>query len=293
VIHCSPAKTSEAVDDSILKADGMDHSYEEIRSVVLDIIAKREKVRYEPSQFANLVAGVAEVFERRDGGPNQGHFSRDPHLSPNDNELVREIFWDLFLQRIVTLGCDNANRDFPWFKVSSQGKRILEGENPYIFHDVDSYSKLVRANVPTINETTLLYLQEAMQAFRAGCLLSATVMLGVASEHSFLALAEVAEQNLTYGGKFASVLKERTILQKFRKFRAAIQQHVVADLPPELKEDLEVQFDGILSVIRTFRNDAGHPSGKIMEREQVYVLLQMFIPYCKKLHGLIDFFKAP
>jgi hypothetical protein len=151
---------------------------------------------------------------------------------------------------------------------------------------------LIQTSVPGINDTTLLYLQEAMQAFRAGCLLSATVMLGVASEHSFLLLAEAAEQNSAYGTKFLGALKERTILQKFRKFRAALQQHVLADLPPELKEDLDIQFDGILSVIRTFRNDAGHPSGKIMEREQVYVLLQMFIPYCKKLYGLIDFFKA-
>ncbi len=29
-----------------------------------------------------------------------------------------------------------------------------------------------------------------------------------------------------------------------------------------------------------------------MEREQAYVLLQMFIPYCKKLYELIDFFKV-
>lgn len=38
-----------------------------------------------------------------------------------------------------------------------------------------------------------IYLQEAMQAFKAGCLLSATVMLGVAAEHTFLLTLEAAE----------------------------------------------------------------------------------------------------
>ena len=270
----------------------MDHSYEEIRSVVLDIISGRVKGQYEPNQFAHLLANVSEVFTKREGNTNQSMSYGAPQLSYNDSELFREIFWDLFLQRIITLGSDNSNRDFPFFKVSSQGKRILDGQNPYVFHDIDSYSKLIQSNVQDINDTTLLYLQEAMQAFRSGCLLSATVMLGVASEHSFLLLAEAAEKSNAYGAKLSNVLKERTILQKVREFRAAIQQHVLPDMPQDLKEDFDVQFDGILSVIRTFRNDAGHPSGKIMGREQVYVLLQMFIPYCKKLYGLIDFFNT-
>lgn len=268
----------------------MDHSYEELRTIVLEIIAGSEKVSYTPDQFQHLVLGVAEVLERREGkGQSDWHQSR---LSPTDSDLVREIFWDLFLQRIITLGKDDSNRDFPFFGVSSQGKRILSNQNPYIFHDVSTYTRLIKANVPSINATTLLYLQEAMQSYRSGCLLAATVMLGVASEHSFLLLVEATESNATYGQNFENVSKQKTILQKFRKFRAALEQHVQPALPPELKEDLDVQFDGILSVIRKFRNDAGHPSGKIMEREQVYVLLQMFIPYCNKLYGLIDFFQT-
>lgn len=270
----------------------MDHTYEEIRSVVLDIIARREPVGYEPSQFQHLLLGVAEVFERRTGQPVAGrHYQLQP--TPKDADLTLEVFWDLFRQGIITLGLNSSNREFPFFRLSQAGKRILENQTVYFFHDVSTYTALIQSNVPNINATTLLYLQEAMQAFRSGCLLSATVMLGVASEHSFLLLAEAAEKNSIFGAKFSNVLKERTILKRFQKFRVAVQQHVFAGLSQELKEDFDVQFDGILSVIRTFRNDAGHPSGKIMEREQVYILLQMFIPYCRKLYGLIDFFTSP
>lgn len=269
----------------------MDHNYEELRAVVVEIISGTEKVGLSPNQYVHLISGVAEVLHRRENQPQQGIQSQ-PQLSSADRELVGEIFWDLFLQRIITLGSDTSTPAFPWFRVTSQGKRILDGQNPYIFHDVSSYSELIQANVPNINDTTLLYLLEAMQSFRSGCLLAATVMLGVASEHSFLLLVEAAEANATHGSHFSTVGSQRAMLQKFRKFRAALEQHVQSSLPSDLKEDLDVQFDGILSVIRTFRNDAGHPSGKIMEREQVYVLLQMFIPYCKKLYGLIEFFKT-
>lgn len=62
-------------------------------------------------------------------------------------------------------------------------------------------------------------------------------------------------------------------------------------LPPEIKEDLDTHFAGILSVIRSYRNESGHPTGKIMDREQTFVLLQLFIPYCKKQYQLMQFFR--
>ena len=269
----------------------MDHSYEEIRAVVLDILAEREATHYSPSQFANLLIGVAEVFDRRDGTDSETLLHHEPHLSPNDRELCREVFWDLFRQGVITLGSNDANREFPFFRVGHFGKRILENENTYFFHDLTSYVKLIQDNIPDINDVTMVYLQEAMQSFKSGCMLAATVMLGVAAEHSFLLLLEAAEASPKYGSRFSSAAKQRTILPKFRKFKAALDQHVLSDLPSDLKEDLDTDFAGVLSVIRTTRNESGHPTGKILGREQTYVLLQLFVPYCKRIYRLIDFFE--
>jgi hypothetical protein len=41
----------------------------------------------------------------------------------------------------------------------------------------------------------LLYFQEAIQAFKANCLLSATVMLDVAAEHTFLLMLEATSMD--------------------------------------------------------------------------------------------------
>jgi hypothetical protein len=268
----------------------MPHSHEEIRSAVLDIIAGREQVAYPPEQYEHLRLGVGEVFARREGHIQPGHHGATYPLDRPDNEIFLEVFWDLFRQGIITLGLNDANREFPFIRVTQLGRNIATSQSAYFFHDVSSYERAIRAEVPSINEITLLYLKEAMQAFRSGCILSATVMLGVGTEHTFLVLLDIIESKPMHQKTYASVFQERTILQKLNKFRNILEQNLKT-LPPEMKEDLDTHFAGILSVIRTFRNQSGHPTGKVIDREQAFVLLQLFIPYCKKLYQLMEFFK--
>lgn len=268
----------------------MPHSYEELRAVALDILAGREKATYEPSQFEHLSLSIGEVLARREGRIQHGHFGATYPLDAEDKQSLLELFWDLFRQGIITLGLNDANREFPFFRITKLGRQLAQGQEAYFFHDVSSYETAIRKEVPNIDSVTLLYLKEAMQAFRSGCMLSATVMLGVASEHTFLLLLEAIEVNPAHQKTFASVFSERTILQKFNKFRNLIEP-MMKTLPAEIREDLDTHFAGILSVIRTFRNNSGHPTGKIIDREQTFVLLQLFIPYCKKQYQLMQFFK--
>jgi hypothetical protein len=266
------------------------HSYEELRSVALDILAGRETVAYEPSQYEHLSVGIGEVFARREGRIQPGNHGATYRLDAQDRETFLELFWDLFRQGIITLGLNDNNREFPFFRVTRLGQQLATSQSAYFFHDVSSYEAAIRREVPNVNDVTLLYLKEAMQAFRSGCILSSTVMLGVATEHTFLVLLEVLENNPKHQPTFASVFQERTILQKINKFRNILEQQL-RTVPQEIKEDLDTNFAGILSVIRTFRNQSGHPTGKITDREQTFVLLQLFIPYCKKLYQLMQFYK--
>jgi hypothetical protein len=266
----------------------MPHSYEEIRSVALDILSGREQVKYPASQYEHLRIGIGEVFARREGTSQSG--SGRPDLDGYDNETFLEVFWGLFQQGIITIGSDNANREFPWFRLSRVGRQNLENTSGYFFHDVSTYEQVIRAEVPNINDVTLLYLKEAMQAFRGGCILSCSVMLGVATEHTFQLLLEKIEASPTYSTTYRNVFEQRNILLKVNKFKNILEQNL-ATLTPEIKEDLDTHFTGILSVIRNFRNDSGHPSGKIISREQAFVLLHLFIPYCKKLYKLMDHFR--
>lgn len=268
----------------------MVHSHEEIRAVVLDILCGRESVQYEPSQYEHLRLGIAEVFARREGRIQPGHYSDTCHFDRQDSEKFLEVFWDLFRQGIITLGLNDSNREFPFFRISQLGKQIAESQSVYFFHDVSSYEQAIRVEVPAIDDVTMLYLKEAMQAFRSGCILSSSVMLGVATEHTFLLLLEVIDDNPKYRDEYGKVFEQRTILQKVNKFKNILEQNQKS-LPGNIKEDIDTHFAGILSVIRNFRNQSGHPSGKIIDREQAFVLLQLFIPYSKKLYALMDYFK--
>jgi hypothetical protein len=271
----------------------VDHSYEEIRSIALDLLAGRERASYDLSQYQNLLIGVGEVFQRRESQPQQnagtvfGRGSTSP--SPKDCETFLEVFWSLFREGVITIGLNNSNREFPFFRLTGFGRAVVQNQQPYFFHDVDSYERVIKTEVPDIDPVTLIYLKEAMQAFRVGCILSATVMLGVASEHTFLSLLEAIANNPSHAATFANVEQQRTILQKFNKFKNILDQQL-GTLPSAIKEDLDTQFAGILSVIRTLRNQAGHPTGKIIDREQTFVLLHLFVPYCKKMYQLIAHF---
>jgi len=268
----------------------MPHSYEELRAAALDILAGREQVPYQPSQYEHLSLGLGQVFARREGRIQPGHFGANYPLDAQDKELLLELFWDLFRQGVISLGMNDSNREFPFFHLTRLGRQLAQGQEAYFFHDVSSYEAAIRREVPSIDPTTLLYLKEAMQAFRAGCMLSATVMLGVSVEHTFELLVEQLEAHATHKTTFAPIFGERTLLRKFNKFRAIIDS-IAKTLPAELKEDLDTHFAGILSVIRTYRNESGHPTGKIIDREQTFVLLQLFIPYCKKQYQLMQHFK--
>jgi len=268
----------------------MVHSYEEIRKAALDILAEREKHNAYPTQYENLRLDVGSILEERETGKRP----LQPSMSQEDSELFLEVFWDFFRQGIITLGMDNSSREFPFFHVSANGKRIIESQEAYFFHDLSSYETVIKENIPSIDGTTLIYLKEAMQSFLSGCVLASSVMLGVATEHTFLKLLETIKRNNTYGTTFQKVFEQKTLLHKLNKFRNKLDEEINSKRIPltsEIKEDLETNFLGIIAIIRNFRNESGHPTGNIISREQCYVILNLFIPYCKKMYQLMDFFK--
>jgi hypothetical protein len=272
------------------------HSYEEIRRVAIDLLSGRETSPHldqNTQQFQTFRTAVAGILRTRDGLPELPRH-KYPWLEKEDSETFRQVFWDLFRQSIITPGLGGDSIEFPFFSVSRAGEHILNQESTYFFHDVTSYEKVIRENIPNIDPATLLYLMEAMQAFKAGCMLASTVMVGVAAEHTFSLLLEAAENSPAYGMHFKKAAKEQKILAQFKEFDKALESHVLPHrvLDKKIVEGLEIEFAGILQIIRTFRNSAGHPTGTILSREQTYVLLQVFIPFCKKAYALMGFFKG-
>src|SRR6266704_2585301 len=61
-------------------------------------------------------------------------------------------------------------------------------------------------------------------------------------------------------------------------------------LPPELAENMSLSLDSVLDLLRVARNEAGHPTGRKVDRGEAYINLQMFARYLETLVGFRSFF---
>lgn len=265
----------------------MPFTYEEIRAAAVNTMLGRGHFPHgKPQQWLALKDAVAvTLMGPPSGNMGYGMGHAGNQLIPGDAELLREVFWDLFRQGYITLGLNEANAGWPFYTLSRFGTKMLSEGQPYRFTDTTSYLEMIRQHAPDLDDVAKTYLAEAVTAFHAGCLLAANVMLGVAAEHRFNLLVEAVASNSTYAPNFKAVLREKFALGRITEFQKRLPS-ILNDLPRAVREDLDIQFATIQSVIRVSRNEAGHPTGALPSRESTYVYLQLFAPMAKKLHQL-------
>lgn len=263
------------------------HTYEEIRNTVIDVLVAERPTR-QLNVYPDLVGSVTDLLIIR-GAPTQQNImsgSGSNLMNDHDIELVRDVFWDLFRQGIVILGRNDMNQTWPAFRLSYNARETLARKSAYRFHDANSYLNLVKTEAPDISPIAEEYLAEAIATYYVERLLSACVMLGVAAEVEFIRLIDTGVANPAHTAIFQPIEKEPTMRRKILKFQAALP---LLPKPLLLKsgEDLDTHINTIQSVLRVARNKAGHAlANRTPIREQVYVYLQMFVPFAGHLSRL-------
>jgi hypothetical protein len=263
----------------------MPANYEELRDATVACLLG-ETGRPAPHQWVSLKQEVGIEMARRRGEATNSY--PPPQIDQEDAELLRDVFWDLFRQGHITMGMNDSNAQWPFFRLSHFGQHSLRHGTPYRFTDCSTYIRMVRQHAPDLDDLTQLYLEEAIGAFYAGCMLAACVMLGVATEHRTELLIASAESSPRLPNAFAGVSAERGILRRMRKFVALLQPHLKA-MPPKLREGLETQLQSIQEVIRVARNETGHPTGERKDRQTVYIYLQLYAPFAAKSRELQEY----
>jgi hypothetical protein len=119
-------------------------------------------------------------------------------------------------------------------------------------------------------------------------------MLGAASEQAVLLLIDSCKDSISdqkEKERFESELSDaRTIYRKYAVFRKRMDTLKKAARDLGFTENLD-SLTGIFDLIRNTRNDAGHPArGNDVDRDAIYSHLRLFIPYTKKIFGLIKWF---
>ncbi len=209
-------------------------------------------------------------------------------------DQIREIIWGLVIQGIVIPGGSTQQPDLPSMQVSEWGKKCLEtGE--FLPHDGGQYLTRLRTLIPDVDGGILSYLQESLIAFRPGAYIASAVMTGVATEKTLLVLRDAIEAALPTQDtkeKFAAKTKNKVIKHTFDemwKRLEPVHNQLAADLN---KEDIHADLSGAFDLIRKTRNDAGHPTGRQISREEAHHLLLLFPQYCQVVYETINWLKT-
>lgn len=97
-------------------------------------LALQAFVRSPTTQFESLKKAVAELADgrgsqgaSRPGGPGITYFS-EPRLSHENETDLQEVVWDLIVERVLTPGADAMNPQWPWLRMTENGRRVAEKE---------------------------------------------------------------------------------------------------------------------------------------------------------------------
>jgi hypothetical protein len=245
--------------------------------------------------LTNIAGWVKQRAQQENLLPPDTPFAQS-NLGKADEDAIRECVWSLVIQGIVVPGSSNDSShqaNLPWLQVTEWGKTCLE-KGEYAPYDAGLFLARIRNQVPHLDPIVDLYLKEALNSFRSGNYLAVAVMTGVASERVLIVLRDAIHSAIP-GGDRKKKLMEATENQTAKRIYEAISDRIDPireQLPEELQESIGTQLDGIFQEIRRTRNDAGHPTGRVIERDEAYALLQLFPVYAKSAYALIDWLKA-
>ena len=180
---------------------------------------------------------------------------------------------------------------FPSYHITKYGEQVVR-DTEYQPYDPLGYLQKMRAEIPTLELVIVRYLEECLTCFRRNLLLSAAVMLGCASEKAVLLLIDSFGRTLQQDK--ADFERETNTFIISRKYSALWSrlEPMAKSLPNNLGEQLGNILDRTFDIIRTTRNEAGHPSGNAVEKETVHANLLLFPIFCKRIYKLINHFSG-
>lgn len=197
---------------------------------------------------------------------------------------IYEALWGLVGEGLVYLdpaGQGSSTDNWHW-RASALGIRAATSGS-WEPRDPDGYLKRLRAFKPAIDAAALRYVEESLRAFNSRCYLATSVMLGVASEQVFDGLARSAVAAAKGSAKKLNEALENPRTSQFTRFTELRKQlePMRADLPEGLADTLTL--DAVADLLRITRNEAGHPTGSVVDEDTAYTHLQMGARYLQKM----------
>lgn len=258
-------------------------SYDEMKKIVLNQLKNIDL------KHAGDIERAVEKHIRLSIDNENEH--RNNILYDDESLLVTQIIWDLIIERILTIGHNRSNREWPNLRLTEYGTSIMIDE--ISIHDIGGSINYLITEIPNIDSIIITYYQECLNTYRIGSFLASTVMLGCATEKTILLLYEsyieflISKENKSYQKLKQS--QNKSISKKFDLLQKSIKTN--HDLiPKKLLENFDVVINAVSTIIRKNRNQAGHPTGKDIKKEELSSWIQVFRIHCVEIYKLINYF---
>jgi hypothetical protein len=252
--------------------------------------------------MSTLLSGVYNLacnenaIEPRWAGPNFRAPFEVNDIPPQLQNMIRAVVWDLIIQGILIPGMPNqfGSEGLPHFVISDWGKQCLES-GEYLTFDGFKYLSRLDAEIQNFDGIAKLYLKDSLASFRIGAYLSSAVMTGVASERLIILLRDAVKNSLptlTRQQKFEADTNGRVISRVFEAIWNRLESNQGTIASSSGREDLQVDLFGIFNFIRVTRNDAGHPKGRQLTRDEADSMLHLFPVYAKAVYASMSWLTA-
>lgn len=205
---------------------------------------------------------------------------------------VWEAIWRLISRGLAYIDVDQRGPG-SWELILTPAGRAAYSDERANPDDPTGYLARLGEDLP---ELARVYVAEALGAYGANLYRASAVMVGVASEAVFLEMASafVGWLDGSAQDKFRQVLENRSrgVAEKFTEFRKRLESRR-SELPSDLSDSLDLFLSAIFDLIRLQRNDAGHPTGAKVSRDDCFAALEMFVRYAERANALRRHFACP
>lgn len=228
------------------------------------------------------------------------HFTREEGYDENEvASVIDRLYTTNIIMRSPSDYVDRQTR----YELSPYGKLVSEKiEEDFIVLDPSSTIEKLKNTVPNIDAIAVMYYEESVKAYKADLLLAATVTLGASAERSILLLIDgfnkfTKDTNIEKKFDDAKSIKTKyDLLKQFYNDKKVGKQLKSLQSSRKTKVnnldsiliDFETTLDNMFNIYRINRNDAGHPTGKAMEKDVVRANLAMFKRFAQTVYGMID-----
>lgn len=268
--------------------------YDSMRSLVIESIKNNEFNQYGDIKNHIVNKLISMNYVKETNSCSFGYSQAYNQLNSRDEDIVNQVVWDLIIERILTIGLNENSNSWPFLRLTEYGKKIIKETDDVIVYDIDGMLKKLKNNVPNVNPTIVRYFAECLNTYRINALLASSVMLGCAAEKGILLLFDsyLAWIERNFSTKESDNLKKivnKNISKKFDELNKSLNGHR-ANINQDLFDDFDIFISSLFTIIRKNRNDAGHPTDKIIDKDELRSMIYVFINHCKKIYDFIEYF---